>query len=157
MLCFIGRRPLMPGRGVPQVEKYEHMMGTGSPEPPSPEQSRRKDAPSDEVAGASEQDMFARIKKPRVRYDVEVVTKLIVYSGMSVFDIRPHFGWLTRLRQALRSSSSTSCHSCMNESALHHDTMARCSISRHSCVMMLDVGGTEDQVSEFSEMAGPVV
>jgi hypothetical protein len=25
--------------------------------------------------------MFSRITQPRVRYDVEVVTKLIVYSG----------------------------------------------------------------------------
>ena len=28
-----------------------------------------------------EQDMFSRLQKPRVRYDVEVVTKLVVYSG----------------------------------------------------------------------------
>jgi dihydrosphingosine 1-phosphate phosphatase len=30
-----------------------------------------------------EQEMFSRLEKPRVRYDVEVVTKLIVYSGES--------------------------------------------------------------------------
>lgn len=30
-----------------------------------------------------EKDMFLRITPPRVRYDVEVVTKLIVYSGRS--------------------------------------------------------------------------
>lgn len=28
-----------------------------------------------------EREMFSRLEKPRVRYDVEVVTKLIVYSG----------------------------------------------------------------------------
>lgn len=28
-----------------------------------------------------ERDMFSKIEKPRVRYDVEVVTKLIVYTG----------------------------------------------------------------------------
>lgn len=29
-----------------------------------------------------EQEVFSQIKKPRVRYDVEVVTKLVVYAGM---------------------------------------------------------------------------
>ena len=28
-----------------------------------------------------EREIFAKLEKPRVRYDVEVVTKLIVYSG----------------------------------------------------------------------------
>jgi hypothetical protein len=28
-----------------------------------------------------EKEMFSRLEKPRVRYDVEVVTKLVVYSG----------------------------------------------------------------------------
>lgn len=28
-----------------------------------------------------EREMFAKLEKPRVRYDVEVITKLIVYSG----------------------------------------------------------------------------
>jgi dihydrosphingosine 1-phosphate phosphatase len=29
-----------------------------------------------------EKEMFSRLEKPRVRYDVEVVTKLVVYTGM---------------------------------------------------------------------------
>ena len=29
-----------------------------------------------------EKEMFSSVKRPRVRYDVEVVTKLIVYSGI---------------------------------------------------------------------------
>lgn len=28
-----------------------------------------------------EREMFSRLEKPRVRYDVEVVTKIIVYAG----------------------------------------------------------------------------
>jgi hypothetical protein len=28
-----------------------------------------------------EKEMFSRLEKPRVRYDVEVVTKLVVYTG----------------------------------------------------------------------------
>lgn len=42
--------------------------------------------PGDEITElqsrkADEQEVFARLAKPRVRYDVEVVTKLIVYAG----------------------------------------------------------------------------
>lgn len=32
-----------------------------------------------------EEQMFSMIKKPRVRYDVEVVTRLIVYMGKPSF------------------------------------------------------------------------
>ena len=28
------------------------------------------------------QDIFSMVEKPRVRYDVEVITKLVVYTGM---------------------------------------------------------------------------
>jgi hypothetical protein len=31
-----------------------------------------------------EKEMFSRLEKPRVRYDVEVVTKLVVYTGKLV-------------------------------------------------------------------------
>lgn len=131
--AFVGRRPLMPGRAVPQVEKYEHMMGTGSPEPSSPDPSRRKDAPGDEMTGASEEDMFARINKPRVRYDVEVVTKLIVYSGaFSESRFGFHSSWLTAPGQVLLFSSSTLCRLCMNALALRRDAVARRSIGRHT-------------------------
>ena len=30
-----------------------------------------------------EKELFSNLQKPRVRYDVEVVTKLIVYSGIA--------------------------------------------------------------------------
>ncbi|KAH0569229.1 hypothetical protein GP486_000046 [Trichoglossum hirsutum] len=36
-----------------------------------------------------DREMFLRLEKPRVRYDVEVVTKLIVYSGMPSLTHRP--------------------------------------------------------------------
>lgn len=32
-----------------------------------------------------EREMFSKIEKPRVRYDVEVITKLIVYAGESKY------------------------------------------------------------------------
>ena len=42
----------------------------------SPSQDRRQNE-------KEEREIFSHVQKPRVRYDVEVVTKLIVYSGKS--------------------------------------------------------------------------
>ena len=46
-----------------------------------------------------EREMFEKLVKPRVRYDVEVVTKLIVYTGKThiAFDISPTCHLLTNL------------------------------------------------------------
>lgn len=44
-----------------------------------------------------EREMFSKLEKPRVRYDVEVITKLIVYTGR--FDI-PSLAMLTWLINA---------------------------------------------------------
>src|SRR5256885_5406356 len=51
-----------------ELETYESMMGTGLVDG---SESQRE---------LEEKEMFSRLQKPRVRYDVEVVTKLIVYS-----------------------------------------------------------------------------
>lgn len=79
-------RPLTPSK----LDTYEYMMGTGQPgDTPDAATSTRsnpmlspsvpeRDYGSD---GLDEMEMFSRITQPRVRYDVEVVTKLIVYSG----------------------------------------------------------------------------
>ena len=40
----------------------------------TPSENRRQDA-KDDI------QMFEKLQKPRVRYDVEVITKLIVYGG----------------------------------------------------------------------------
>ena len=32
-----------------------------------------------------EREIFAKLEKPRVRYDVEVITKLIVYTGKEIY------------------------------------------------------------------------
>jgi hypothetical protein len=39
------------------------------------------DCTNDREEEREEREIFLRLEKPRVRYDVEVVTKLIVYSG----------------------------------------------------------------------------
>lgn len=88
-------RPAIISRVSAKLDEYEHMMGAWSPQatptkpiadgtstgtgdvPPSPP---LPSAPRSDAADATE--MFSMIKKPRVRYDVEVVTKLIVYTGL---------------------------------------------------------------------------
>jgi hypothetical protein len=79
-------------RKTSKLDDYEHMMGRGSPQsgtseldsniprssplpPPQYETNRA-------TTRADEKEVFSQIKKPRVRYDVEVVTKLVVYAGM---------------------------------------------------------------------------
>lgn len=66
------------------------MMGTGEPvaRPATPPESDASitgdpDGKTD-IRGDEEKEdreMFMRLERPRVRYDVEVITKLIVYSG----------------------------------------------------------------------------
>ena len=43
--------------------------------------------PSDDQREYEREDreMFSGLEKPRVRYDVEVITKLIVYTGTALF------------------------------------------------------------------------
>ncbi|KAN0069439.1 PAP2 superfamily domain containing protein [Elaphomyces granulatus] len=68
-----------------KLDAYEYMMGT-TPDAATSTRSNpmlsssvpERDYGSD---GLDEMEMFSRITQPRVRYDVEVVTKLIVYSG----------------------------------------------------------------------------
>jgi hypothetical protein len=82
----------MTNRAPSKLEKYENMMGTGSPRrspetlaPPStdtgPGELPAPRQTTDDTQSDEQEIMFAMIKKPRVRYDVEVVTKLIVYIG----------------------------------------------------------------------------
>ncbi|KAK4243915.1 phosphatidic acid phosphatase type 2/haloperoxidase [Corynascus novoguineensis] len=71
-----------------RLAEFEKSMGTGtvvaSPTP---------NGPADAVAGPDlylgqedeldEREVFSKLVKPRVRYDVEVVTKLVVYAGIA--------------------------------------------------------------------------
>lgn len=75
------------GGRMSQLERYERLMGTGfeparpaeaGPVATSAVQAEKVEFPD---AKREEEEMFSRILKPRVRYDVEVITKLIIYSG----------------------------------------------------------------------------
>jgi len=85
---------LLPTPMQSRVQSYEHMMGTGQVYPPgtnatTPPNSDKGDgsdvqftqALTDEENETEKREIFMMLTKPRVRYDVEVVTKLIVYSG----------------------------------------------------------------------------
>ncbi|ERF74279.1 hypothetical protein EPUS_01966 [Endocarpon pusillum Z07020] len=72
-----------------RLKTYESMMGTGfntstqdeAAESPLHSPANMKVEVQTQEQG--EKDMFSRLEKPRVRYDAEVVTKLIVYSGIA--------------------------------------------------------------------------
>jgi membrane-associated phospholipid phosphatase len=70
------------------IEEYRNMMGAPlSPRlKPQSGLGRRGFVSSSAESTAQEMDekeLFSNLQKPRVRYDVEVVTKLIVYSGIA--------------------------------------------------------------------------
>lgn len=86
---------LLPTPLASRVHSYEQMMGTGevnikektSPTPPESDTDVAGDAykltqtPTEEEN--EKREIFMKLTKPRVRYDVEVVTKLIVYTGIA--------------------------------------------------------------------------
>ncbi|KAM0302045.1 hypothetical protein ACHAPM_005200 [Fusarium culmorum] len=71
-----------------RIVEYEQMMGTGEVVmTPSAEDDRVGifvTSPEDRLG---EREMFSQLIKPRVRYDVEVVTKLVVYTGIAWFAV----------------------------------------------------------------------
>ncbi len=82
--------PLSPAKS--KLDAFEHMMGTGStsavvssPGANENDANRLNRVTSEQqpLPERDEKEMFAKLQKPRVRYDVEVVTKLIVYSGIA--------------------------------------------------------------------------
>jgi membrane-associated phospholipid phosphatase len=88
---------LLPTPMASRVHSYERMMGTGNVHeseknintPPESDTDVASDvlktmqSPTEEEN--EKREIFMQLTKPRVRYDVEVVTKLIIYSGI---------GWL---------------------------------------------------------------
>lgn len=74
-----------------KLDEFENMMGKGSPNSAVAERdasiprSSPLPPPAYDGSRADEKEVFSQIKKPRVRYDVEVVTKLVVYAGMYFF------------------------------------------------------------------------
>jgi hypothetical protein len=86
---------LLPTPMQSRVHSYEQMMGTGrvnNATTPPPDNGtdiagdtvQFSQTLTDEENETEKRELFMMLMKPRVRYDVEVVTKLIVYSGKSL-------------------------------------------------------------------------
>lgn len=80
----------LPTPETSRVGSYEKLMGQGHvvfspPTPPSDDPQNLSEEPDMSVGAENElgeKEIFSKLEKPRVRYDVEVVTKLVVYTGM---------------------------------------------------------------------------
>ncbi|KAM5362983.1 hypothetical protein ACJZ2D_012257 [Fusarium nematophilum] len=71
-----------------RISDYESMMGTGEiVASPVAEDEPIEIVVTGEDDGLGEKEMFSQLVKPRVRYDVEVVTKLVVYTGIAWFAV----------------------------------------------------------------------
>ncbi|KAK3079603.1 hypothetical protein LTS18_004436, partial [Coniosporium uncinatum] len=98
--AFTGDARSVPGAGLlptpeaSRISSYEQMMGTGNvalftplTPPPSDRSSSRNSengyTSEDRAEDKENREMFQRLERPRVRYDVEVVTKLVVYTGIA--------------------------------------------------------------------------
>lgn len=68
------------------IEEYRNMMGGPLSPRLAPQGPSRKILGSraeSDAQKSDEKELFSNLQKPRVRYDVEVITKLIVYSGIA--------------------------------------------------------------------------
>ncbi|KAF4869875.1 Dihydrosphingosine 1-phosphate phosphatase [Colletotrichum siamense] len=70
-------------QGHNTLNDFERMMGTGSVLASPNEEKEGMDLAVGQQDELSEKEMFLRLIRPRVRYDVEVVTKLVVYTGIA--------------------------------------------------------------------------
>ena len=60
---------------APEAAVYTPLTPGSGPPSRRPSSERRQDE-------KEEREIFSKLEKPRVRYDVEVVTKLVVYTGI---------------------------------------------------------------------------
>lgn len=85
---------LLPTPVSSKLDLFENMMGTESvlytPTTPTTEPALngfvdRRPSDDRKQYEKEEREMFSKLEKPRVRYDVEVITKLIVYTGQFLY------------------------------------------------------------------------
>lgn len=93
-------RPVTPGvlptAGASKLNQYQYIAASDLVEHAPPTQYTVLGVPAALNRELSEdrkqyekedREMFSKLEKPRVRYDVEVVAKLIVYCGLSIRDL----------------------------------------------------------------------
>ncbi len=84
---FEGKKRTTGRKRSSSLEMFEAQMGTGveavsAVAVASPDEKAQTTQDTQAADELQEQQIFSSLLKPRVRYDVEVVTKLIVYSGI---------------------------------------------------------------------------
>ncbi|KAH7177510.1 hypothetical protein DER46DRAFT_621380 [Fusarium sp. MPI-SDFR-AT-0072] len=78
---YSGKGAQASGAQANRIVEFEQMMGTGEVvTTPAADDDRVKIFVTGTEDGLGEREMFSQLIKPRVRYDVEVVTKLVVYT-----------------------------------------------------------------------------
>lgn len=87
---------LLPTPAASRLHSFEQKMGTGNVEnvdmtPPDSEVETVVQTPAE--AESEKREIFMQLMKPRVRYDVEVVTKLIIYSGKLLPSIQANLSY----------------------------------------------------------------
>ncbi|KAF7543046.1 hypothetical protein G7Z17_g11064 [Cylindrodendrum hubeiense] len=82
-----GKGALASGSQPPRVSEYERMVGNGDITASPVADDDQIEIVVTEEDGLGEQEMFSLLVKPRVRYDVEVVTKLVIYTGIAWFAV----------------------------------------------------------------------
>ncbi|KAJ3504824.1 hypothetical protein NM208_g16281 [Fusarium decemcellulare] len=84
-----GKGAQASGSQPPRISEFEMMMGTGEivTTPVAEEEEPIEILVTGLDDGLGEKEMFSQLVKPRVRYDVEVVTKLVVYTGIAWFAV----------------------------------------------------------------------
>jgi len=105
----------LPTPAQSRVGSYEQMMGQSSVlfQPTTPPDGtvggNEVDDHEKHEYAREEREMFSRLEKPRVRYDVEVVTKLIVYAGIAwlAVEINPIFFEVIGLGMGLQEATIT--------------------------------------------------
>ncbi|KAK7422108.1 Long-chain base-1-phosphate phosphatase [Neonectria punicea] len=83
-----GKGAQTSGSQPPRVGDYEKMMGNGEiAASPVTDDDQIEIFVTGGEDGLGEKEMFSQLVKPRVRYDVEVVTKLVIYTGIAWFAV----------------------------------------------------------------------
>ena len=120
---------LLPTPMASRVHSYEQMMGTGDTKGLDGKTDTPPDSDTDAAGSLTKseeenekREIFMKLTKPRVRYDVEVVTKLIVYSG-KVFSSRILRDILTCFRHWVACRRHRSYHLRTGRPWYGHSTM----------------------------------
>lgn len=132
----------LPTPDASRVGSYEKLMGQGHvvfspPTTPPTDDPENSSLEPDIYVGQGnelgEKEIFSRLEKPRVRYDVEVVTKLVVYAGMYS---RPILCNCTCFQCSSYTNKNSSRYRNTSRRSQSHNLRTHRPWNEQSCVMM---------------------